>query len=191
MCVCMCYTPKISHPRSECVTATICSLFVALPPLRQSPRAERSRRVAHLVRVVMNEQPFLLTHKPTQTSKPLITDVINEIIGGALSAAAFLCTTGWHCSSSLHHSLPPSVHSFSLSPFPCVSSFCVGGRLESPESTTRITRSILETISFSHLFYMVYPSISLSSLPLSLSRSLWLICVFTLCPSSHSLLLGI
>lgn len=91
------------------------------------------------------------------------------------------------CSISLHHwmallllsrhpvltsPLPPSMCSFSLSPFPCVSSSCVGGRLESPESTTRITRSISETISFSHLFYMVYPSISLSFLPLCHSLAL-------------------
>lgn len=95
-------------------------------------------------------------------------------------------------SSSFPRSTTPSLHAllFSVSPFPCISSSCVGGRLESPESTTRITRSISETISFSYLFYMVYPSIPLFSLPLSLTCSLWLICVFTLCPSSHSLLLG-
>lgn len=127
----------------------------------------------------------------TDTDELTLTDVINETMRE--SAAAILCTTGWHCSSSfLHHSLPPSLHAllFSLALFPCVSSSCVGGRLESPESTTRITRSISETISFSHLFYMVYPSISLSSLPVPLTHSLWLICVFTLCPSSPSLLLG-
>lgn len=72
--------------------------------------------------------------------------------------------------------LPPSMLSFSLSSFSFVSSSCVGGRLELPESTTRITRSISETISFSYLFYMVSPSISLSSLLLSLTCSLVNMC---------------
>lgn len=111
------------------------------------------------------------------------------------------------CSTSLNHwmallllsalhphftapSLPPCSFSLPLLPFPCVSLSRVGGRLESPESTTRITRSISETIFFSHLFYMVSPSVSFSSQTLSLTRSLWLIRIFTLCPSSHSLLLG-
>ena len=155
--------------------------------------AGSSWHVGHSVRVVVNGRLFLLTR--ADADELTLTDIINETMREAHSAAAILCTTGWHCSSSfLHHSLPPSLllsmHSFSLSPFPCVSSSCVGGRLESPESTTRITRSISETISFSHLFYMVCPSISLSSLPVPLTHSLWLICVFTLCPSSPSLLLG-
>lgn len=86
-------------------------------------------------------------------------------------------------------SLPPFTPVVSR-PFPATHP-CVGGRLESPESTTRITRSISETISFCHLFYMAYPSVFLSSLPLSFICSVWLIYVFTLCPSSHSSLLAI
>lgn len=47
---------------------------------------------------------------------------------------------------------------------------------------------ITDGLFFPRVFYMVYPFISLSSLNLSLTHSLscspWLICVFTLCPSS-------
>ncbi len=134
----------------------------------------------------------LLTCEPTQMSTH--EQMLSIKQWETLSAAAFLCTTGWHCSSSpiilcsLPLSLPPFVHP-SLLPFPCLSSSCVGGRLETPQSTTRITRSISETISFFHLFYMAYPCKFLFSLTLSLTRSLWLVCV-TICPSSQSLLLG-
>lgn len=146
----------------------------------------------HLVHVVMNEQ-LLLTHKPTQmsTHQQMLSMKQCERPPVLVPFSAPLDGTAPPLSSSHPHFTTPSIRSFSLSPFPCVSSSCVGGRLELPESTTRITRSISETISFSYLFYMVYPSISLCSLLLSLTRSLWLICAFTLCPSSLSLLRGI
>lgn len=82
----------------------------------------------------------------------------------------------------------PQEFLFHLSPFACVCSSCVGGRLELPETTTRITRSISETIFyFSH--HLIH-GMSLHTPPplqLSLICSLWLMCVFTLCPSRHSL----
>lgn len=142
-----------------------------------------------LVRGLMNKQPCLLTHKLTHTDTPILTDIY-QLSNTVQPFSAPLDGTAPPFSTSCPP-IPPSIYSCSLLSFPCVSSSCVGGRLESPESTTRITRSISETISFSHLFYMVYPSIFLPSPPLPLTCSLWLIYVFILCPSSHSLLLGI
>lgn len=117
----------------------------------------------------------------TNTDEHISTDVSHKTAPETPNAGAFLCTTGWHCSPSLINPpptspLPPPMLSFSLLSFSFVSSSCVGGRLELPESATRITRSISETISFSYLFYMVPPSISVSSLLLSLTCSLVNLC---------------
>lgn len=70
-------------------------------------------------------------------------------------------------SSSLHHHSHPLSLSVSLHPF--------AGGLELPGSATRITRSISQTLSFPRVFSVVYPSISLSSLSLSLTHSLTLL----------------
>lgn len=178
------HATKLPQSRSECEPGAICSQFLC-----QRPGVQR-RRQALGWGTSINEQLFYThthTHQHIQTSAHWQI-LINEVIG---------------CSISLHHlmallrlsphpalqSLSPFAHALSR-PFPATHP-CVGGRLESPESTTRITRSISETISFSHLFYMACPSVSLSSLPLSFTCTLWLISVFTVCPSSHSSLLGI
>lgn len=139
----------------------------------------------------MNEQQRLLTHKPTQTRTHQQMSSMKEWERSSMLECfpAPLEGTAPPRSSSRPRSITPSPPMLSVSA--CVSSSCAEGRLELPESGTRITRSISETISFSYLFYMVSPSISLSSLLLSLTRALWLICVFTLCPSSPLLLLGI
>lgn len=65
---------------------------------------------------------------------------------------------------SHHHHQPllPSAQSFSLAPFSLVSSSRGGERLELLECTTRISRSISDTIAFSHLFYMAKPQFPLS-----------------------------
>lgn len=88
-------------------------MFTVYSSASSVPRP-RGGLVVRLVRVVMNEQPFLLTHKPTQMSNANRCYRWNngKKKKKTLSAAAFLCTTGWHCSSSLvipsslHHSLP-------------------------------------------------------------------------------------
>lgn len=186
----MCYTPKLPQSRSECVTGTICSLFLAPLLLCQRPVVQRRWRLALLVRGLRERAAICAhTHKPTHTDRQALADVY-QLSNTLQHFSAPLDGTAPPSSTSCPP-VPPSTDSRSRSSFPCVSSSCVGGRLESPQSTTRISRSISETISFSHLFYMVHSSIFLSSLPLPLTCSLWLIYVFTLCPSSHSLLLGI
>lgn len=93
------------------------------------------------------------------------------------------------CAAGRRHPTPvsSSLHQHSHLLFLSVSLHPFAGGLELPGSATRITRSISQTLSFPRVFSVLHPSISLSSLSLSLTHSHscspWLICVFTLCPS--------
>lgn len=98
--------------------ATICPLFLALSPPCQGAGAERSWRLVCFIYFlwmssdlcVHAQTDHMLHRRITHQHVFIIKEIKKECLAG------FLCTTGWHCSSSLcmlssTPSLPPYIHS--------------------------------------------------------------------------------
>lgn len=86
--------------------------------------------------------------------------------------------------------LLPSMHPFLSRPFPCLLILWRRKIRIAREHNKDYQINIGHNLFLLSLLHGLSP-VSLSSPPLSLTRSLWLISLFTLCPSSLLLLLGV